>query len=378
MTGRRFRDLSSGVKVLLGIFTRRWAFTGPRSVGLTIANVCDTACLMCGVHSPLLKQPPVSDTTPTPAFSRRHPFMEDGLLKWCIQECHEMGTFRLVLGGNGEPALHPRFDEMLELMKRLNMEPYVLTNGISLNPTRVKLWANIPGHFRFSLHAGDPETWGRVHPGNQPEQFERLSRHIKELAAAGVPKVSVMQVIQQANCRQVRQMVEHAREVGVQEILFRPARSDGGLTQVIPTPGEERELHRELAQCLKLANRYGIHTNLAEYLENNLHSHQGVLNTWPLYQKIPCYVGHLHAEIDLDGTLIPCIFSKRIMGRMGVERLRDMWHSPRYQAYRLEGRAMPRRGTPVKGCQCGACCMAKFNENLYNLLHLKSLRYGEA
>ena len=39
---------------------------------------------------------------------------------------------------------------------------------------------------------------------------------------------------------------------------------------------------------------------------------------------------------------------------------------------------MPRRGTPVKGCLCGACCMTKFNQNLYNLLHLKSLRFGEA
>ncbi len=378
MTARRLRDLASGMKVLLGILSRRRVFTGPRSVGLTIANVCDTDCLMCGAHSPLLKKSPVPDTMPTPAFYIRQPFMADSLFEACVQECHDMGTFRLVLGGNGEPALHPRFDNMLGLMRRFHMEPYLLTNGISLDSARVKIWAATPGHFRFSLHAGDPETWARVHPRNKPEQFEHLSRHIKELAAAGVPKVSTMHVIQKANFRQVRRMVEHAREVGVKEILFRPARADGGLSEVVPTAEEEQELHREIPQCLKLAESYGIHTNLAEYLATNLYSHQGKLDTWPLYKKIPCYVGYLHAEIDLDGTLIPCIFSKRVMGKVGVDRLWNIWDSPPYRAYRLEGRAMPRRGTPVKGCLCGACCMVKFNQNLYRLLHLKSLRYGDA
>ena len=378
MTGRRLRNLASGVKVLLGILSRRRVFTGPRSVGLTIANVCDTNCLMCGTHSPLLQKEPVPGTTPTPAFASHQPFMDDNLLRECVQECHDMGTFRLVLGGNGEPTLHPRFDDIMGLMRRLYMEPYVLTNGISLSDARVKIWGATPGHFRFSLHAGDPETWARVHPRNKPAQFERLSRHIRDLAAASVPKVSTMHVIQKANFRQVPRMVEHAREVGVKEILFRPARADSGLSQVTLTPEEEQELHRGLSRSLRLAESYGIHTNLAEYLATDLNNRQGVLNTWPLYQKIPCYVGYLHAEIDLDGTLVPCIFSHRVMGRAGVDRLRDLWDSPRYRAYRLEGRAMPRRGTPVKGCLCGACCMTKFNQNLYNLLHLKSLRFGEA
>ncbi len=375
---RRLRDVVSGVKVLLGILSRRRVFTGPRSVGLTISNICDTSCLMCGAHSPLLQEPPVPGTMPTTAFAKPQPFMDDHLFKQCVQECRDTGTFRLVLGGNGEPALHPSFDEVIVLMRRLQMEPYVLTNGISLDNARVKIWAATPGHFRFSLHAGDPETWHRVHPRSKPEQFERLSRHIKELAAAGVPKVSTMHVIQKANFRQVRRMVEHAHEVGVREVLFRPARADGGLSEVIPTTEEEQALHRELAQALSLAESYGIHTNLREYLATNLYNHQGVLNTWPLYQEIPCYVGFLHAEIDLDGTLIPCIFSRRVMGKMGVDRLWDIWDSPPYLAYRLEGRAMPRRGTPVKGCLCGACCMVKFNQNLYRLLHLKSLRYGDA
>jgi MoaA/NifB/PqqE/SkfB family radical SAM enzyme len=379
MTGtRRLRDLVSGVKVLLGILSRRRVFIGPRSVGLTISNICDTNCLMCGAHSTLLKKPPVPGTMPTAAFASRQPFMDDRLLKQCLQECHDTGTFRLVLGGNGEPALHPSFDEVLVLMRRLRMEPYVLTNGLSLDRGRVKIWGATPGHFRFSLHAGDPETWHRVHPRNKPEQFERLSRHIKELAAAGVPKVSTMHVIQKANFRQVCRMVEHAREVGVKEILFRPARDDGGFAGVVPGAHEEQELHRELSQAHRLAESYGIHTNLGEYLATNLYNHQGVLNTWPLYEKIPCYVGYLHAEIDLDGTLIPCIFSRRVMGKMGVDGLWDLWNSPPYRAYRLEGRAMPRRGTPVKGCLCGACCMVKFNQNLYRLLHLKSLRYGDA
>jgi MoaA/NifB/PqqE/SkfB family radical SAM enzyme len=366
------REFTTGARTLLGILTPRYALSGPRSVALSLANICNTNCIMCDCHSPLLHDHPELVNIP------ETPFMDSALFERIIRESRAMGAYRVVLAGFGDPSLHPDFDRMLEVMMQLDMEPYVLTNGLALDDKRVAIWAGIRAHFRFSLHAGDVETWLRVHPGGTVRQYERLSRAIKTLAASGVPRVSAMHVIHKHNFDHVREMVEHAREHGLRSILFRPVRAQGPLAPVVLGPQEQEQLRRDLAVCLPLAESYGIHTNLREYLESNLLIAEGALQTSDLYRKIPCYIGWIYAEFDPDGTLRPCIFSQLEMGRMGETRLRDIWHSPRYQSFRREARTMPQRGRLVKGCRCHACCMTKYNINMYNLLHLKSLKYTDA
>lgn len=373
------RNLTSGARALLGIVSSRWVVGGPRSVALYISGICNTNCLMCPCHSPLLHGAADSpDVHKIGARSRRPPFMDWPLFETIARESRAMGALRIVLGGDGEPAMHPQFDRMLELLTQLDLEPYVLTNGLFVNEKRAKIWATKRAHFRFSIHAGDIDTWLHVHPGGTAEQFEHLSRLIKLLSAAGTPRVSTMHVIHKANFLHVREMIVHARELGVREVLFRPVRADGKLAQVILNADEEAQLRGELQRCLHLAQSYGIRTNLYEYLANNLYIRSGVLQTGGLYRKIPCYIGWIYAEFDLDGTMTPCLHSKIVMGRAGQHRIRDMWLSPSYRVFRRETRSMPQRGQLVRGCACSACCMAKFNINIYNVLHLKSFEYGGA
>jgi MoaA/NifB/PqqE/SkfB family radical SAM enzyme len=304
--------------------------------------------------------------------------MNPDLFEAIIRETHELGGFRVVLCGEGEPVLHPHFDRMLDLITKLEMEPYVITNGLAIDESRARLWADKKAHFRFSLQAGDEETWLRVHPGGTTKQFERLSRVIKLLAQEETPFVSTMHVIHKANFRQVDKMITHAHELGVREVLFRPVRAEGKLSQVILNADEENQLRGKLKKCLQLADRYGIHTNLREYLQNNLYIHSGVLKTADIYRKIPCYIGWIYAEFGLDGTMMPCLLSKIVMGHVGKKRIRDMWNSPQYQSFRREAISMPKRGISVKGCQCQTCPMVKYNLNIHNLLKLKSLKYSEA
>jgi MoaA/NifB/PqqE/SkfB family radical SAM enzyme len=304
--------------------------------------------------------------------------MDPATLETIVRETHAMGTFRVVLGGEGEPSLHPQFDHMLALMTKLGMEPYVLTNGLALDEARARFWATKRAHYRFSIHAGDAETWLRVHPLGRAQQFERLCRVIKILVRAGTARVSTTHVIHRANRHNTPQMVEHARELGVDEILFRPVRAEGSLVQVVLDAEEEKELRKQLTSSLRLAEAYGIRTNLREYLATNLYIGSGVLQTAHLYRRIPCYIGWLYAEFDLDGTMRPCLHSEIAMGRAGEDRVQDIWRSSRYMGFRREALGMPRHGGLVRGCQCASCCMAKYNVNVYNLLHLKSLRYGGA
>lgn len=372
------RDVSSGVRALLGIITRQRVFSGPRSVALGISDVCNTNCLMCWCHSPLRRAGEPGDRHETSSGSGASQFMDPAILETIVRETHAMGTYRVVLGGNGEPSLHPEFDRILGLMTDLGMQPYVLTNGLGIDEDRARLWATKRAHYRFSIHAGDVETWLRVHPSGRAEQFEQLSRVIKTLVLAHTPHVSTTHVIHRANQHGIPEMVEHAHELGVQEILFRPVRAEGSLAELVLDAEEESELRHRLTTSLELADAYGIRTNLREYLVNNLHIDSGVLQTAHLYRRIPCYIGWLYAEFDLDGTMRPCLNSKIVMGRAGEDRIRDMWRSSRYADFRRRAYGMPAQGNLVNGCQCSSCCMVKYNLNVHRLLHLRSLRYGGA
>ncbi|MGD2148016.1 MAG: radical SAM protein [Anaerolineae bacterium] len=368
-------------------------------MALAISNVCNTDCLMCWSHSPLLKRQKLNGTGKPSARPPAQSFMDPQLFETIIREARAMGTFRVVLGGEGEPTLHPRFDDMLLLMTELRMEPYVLTNGLGVDEARASTWAASRAHFRFSLHAGDEETWMRVHPSGRPGQFQHISGVIKSLVQAERPAVSTTHVIHRANYRHVRSMVEHAHELGVREILFRPVRVGGLVTELVEDSvgeperrrrlntdprvaelvldrDEEAELRRLLKSGLELSERYGIRTNLRQYLADNLHIQAGVLHTEEVYQRIPCYMGWIYAEFDVDGTMRPCLHSEIAMGLAGQQPIRDIWRSPRYRRFRRQAITMPRRRALVDGCHCSSCCMVKYNTNVHNLLHLKSLDYG--
>lgn len=370
----RLGNLVSGARTLLGIISGRRVFGGPRSIALILSSTCNSACVMCWFHSPLLASAGLDAETSDP---QRPPFMDFALCEAIIRESRELGTHRVVLGGHGEPTLHPRFDDLLDLVAGLGMLPYVLTNGLAVDLGRAREWASRRAHYRFSVHAGDVETWLRVHPRGSAEQFRRLEGVLGCLAASDRAQVSTMHVLQKDNFRNARRMVEHAGSLGIREVQFFPVRIRDLLTEVLPDPEAEEELRGELRACERLAATYGIRTNLREFPESNHYTRSGVPETAALYRRIPCYVGWLYAEFDVDGSMRPCENSSIVLGRAGSQSVREMWNSPRYDEFRREGRAMPRSNTPVTGCPCDACCMPKFNINVHNLLRLRSLRYGE-
>jgi len=367
------RNIKSGLSAILGIASRGRVMGGPRTIALIISNECNSRCLMCWFRSPLLDGQSNASVDENLSL-----FMDHALCKTIISEVREMGTFRVVLGGFGEPTLHPRFEDILDFLIRLEMEPYVITSGLDVDRIRVNFWATKRAHFRFSLHAGDVETWLRIHPNGTTSQFENISKTIKLLVESDTASVSIMHVLQRANFRHVNDMIEHARELGVREVLFLPVQAVGKLAEVVLHPDEERELHDELKSCLQQAKSYNIRTNLRDYLSTNRYISGGVPQTTYLYRKIPCYIGWVYSEFYTDGTMRPCEYSEIVMGRAGDQRIRDMWLSDLYNSFRNNARNIPLNCKTVKKCLCNTCTMAKYNINIYNLLRLKSFKYWEA
>ncbi|MFC1849533.1 radical SAM protein [candidate division CSSED10-310 bacterium] len=354
---------------MLGIISRKWVFGGPRLVALIISKTCNSRCVMCWYHSPLFGEKTARNQDLDPAT-----FMDYNLCEDIIRELQMMGTLRVVLGGHGEPTLHPQFERILDLLLDLRMNPYVISNGLTLNVHRAKLWASKGAYFRFSIHAGDVETWLKIHPECSTSQFEEISRCIQVIAASNSAKVALMHAIQRPNFRHIPQMIEHARTLGVRELLFFPVRTDRTLHQIALLPDEEKELASELQTCQQRAEKYEIRTNLLQFLANNHLIRAGQLHTAQLYQNIPCYIGWLYSEFDIDGQMRSCENSDVDMGYAGQQSIGEIWHSPRYRSFRQEALMMPQRRTFIPGCVCKSCPMFQFNINVHNLFHFKKIR----
>ena len=374
-----FRNQVNGTRCLLGLISRRFVFGGPRSIALLLSSECNSRCVMCWFHSPLLNTASEAGGSVLQSGISQDPFMDYALCETIIREAHELGTARVVLGGWGSPGLHPKLDQILGLLVRLRMKAYLITNGLAIDQQRARYWAELPAHFRFSMHAGDPETWLRIHTGGSLHQFELLEKVIQQMAGPGKAEVSIMHAIQKANFRNMREMVEHAHKMGVQNVLFLPVQAEGFIaSKVLLSKEEENELPGELTRALELAEVLGIRTNLAEYIATRRFVRDGIPDTADLYRRIPCYIGWIYSEFHPDGTMRPCEYSQIAIGKAGQQSIREMWHSPAYRRFRQEGRNLPLRGEEVTGCNCRKCTMAKFNLNIHSLLRLKSFRYNEA
>ena len=367
-----FKNIRSGTLSLLGIVSGKAVFTGPRIAALILSRRCNSKCVMCWYHSPLLGNE-VDETESDPIE-----LMDYDLCEKILRQLRALGTYRIIMGGHGEPTLHPQFDRLLDLLIDLRMSPYAISNGLTLDRSRAASWAKKKASFRFSMHAGDVETWLRIHPECTAAQFDAVARGIKRMADSGVANVATMHAIQRANFRHMRAMIEHARDLGVHDVQFFPVRTDDHLPQVILETDEEREVLRELRWCDRYAKKHRIATNIEAYLASNRFIHGGRLRTRQLYGKIPCYIGWTYIEFDIDGRIRPCENAEKTMGHAGADDLRDVWNSAHYRAFRREAIAIPRTDKYVQGCVCEACPMTQFNINIHNLLRLKSYRYDEA
>ena len=85
--------------------------------------------------------------------------MDNRLCREIIDELAALGTYKIIMGGHGEPTLHPQFDNLLDLVIGHRMMPYVISNGLTLDNRQAELWSGKPAVFRFSLHAGDIDTF---------------------------------------------------------------------------------------------------------------------------------------------------------------------------------------------------------------------------
>ncbi len=207
---------------LAGVIRGEQAMAGPYSLEIDLTNNCNQHCAGCWIHSFMLGDKRISG-------AKRRATLDYGTVRKLILDAKRMGTKKIQLSGAGEPFMHPRIDDILELIKDEGFELNVITNFTLLSDERARMLVDLGvDSITVSFWAGSPETYAATHPTAKESLFKQIVEVVSHLTwyrrytGANKPRVKIYNVISSLNAHEIDDMISTARIMGADLIEFTP------------------------------------------------------------------------------------------------------------------------------------------------------------
>jgi SynChlorMet cassette radical SAM/SPASM protein ScmF len=145
------------------------------------------------------------------------PAIDAGLFRDVVRQAKQLGVSYVKLSG-GEPLLHSRIGEILEIAGRERIDVALSTNGVLCTPSLVRELSRIRLRgVSVSLDGADAETheWVRGEDGC----FVKALRGIRTLADAGLSP-NIAMVVLRRNIAQIEGIVRLAESLGASSVTF--------------------------------------------------------------------------------------------------------------------------------------------------------------
>jgi MoaA/NifB/PqqE/SkfB family radical SAM enzyme len=341
---------------------RRWPGEGPQgplTLELYPTLRCNLACRFCDTtdrHRPGL-----------PELSAERQLA-------LIDEAAALGVQQVFVLGGGEPMAAPQTPALLARVKALGLEGVLSTNGTLLGPSlRRQLVESGWDEVHFSIDGPDAAIHDPLR--GQAGAFQRTVTHIcrlrrlRDTQGAAAPRIALHFVLTQKNLRTLEDMVRLGQTLGAFRIDFdaliayRPEQLSLALS-----PEERAEVPALAGRALRLAERLGIATTLANFLEAGaLQRGQGTRPTPPppapsgtalldRLRSAPCLKAWHYLVVQADGRTSPCCVLAGQGESVEGRSLAEVW---REGDFLQEVRAAMLAGAPLPRCrECSANILA--------------------
>jgi MoaA/NifB/PqqE/SkfB family radical SAM enzyme len=257
------------------------------------------------------------------------------------EECGEYGAWMRCTGG-GEPMLHPRMVDMIELAKVKGARVWLNTNGSMFGPTpalRRKLERIIDAGIdliEFSMDAGDAETYAIVRPphrGGPPRDPQKWWKN-------AVDNVRAALELRTARTATSRVVVSIIRQEQIEGKL------DQAIDFWIKDIGVDEVITRKF-----LSWDDNTHIDLAHALDPHLYK-----STSAAERAEPCVWPFERLNVDTLGRIALCgqdisFRTAEFFPNANDVSIKDIWQGERFNWYRrlhLEGRGA--EAFPCRGC----------------------------
>ena len=271
-----------------------------------------------------------------------------------LPDLARLGTGTVMVSG-GEPLLHREWVEIVTLLRREGLRPWLVTSGLSLKKHASRV-AQLFEAVTVSLDGTNPPMYAAV---RGVDAFDVVCEGIRALASAGLaPGVRV--TVQRANFVALPEFVTLARALGAQQVSFLAAdlgnphafgRRAGFEADVALRP-DDLPL---FASTLDLLEREHADAFRAGFIEESPRRMRRLLDYYTAvcglgdYPPIRCNAPEFSAVIGANGRVSPCFF---IEGTASIERasLHEALNEPDMVDLRRDIRAG--RRTECRTCVC--------------------------
>ncbi len=177
------------------------------------------------------------------------------LLPRLLVEAKPFGTTHVSLTG-GEPHLHPRFEQMINMIVHAGYTWSVVSNGMRTEPYIPVLdrFGDQLTHITLSIDGTTPETHNAIR--GSTDAFERVTAAARHYVNLGI-KVRISVSLNQTNQHELESFVELANDLGAQSISFGGTIPATWNTQLQLSDKDRQALHRRIEE-LKQVTDYPI------------------------------------------------------------------------------------------------------------------------
>ncbi len=352
--------LFNRLKLLKGMLLGDVACTGSFYVCVDVTSRCNLHCLCCPYHSSLSNKP----------VSVNRDISFDMFENLC-DDMKRMGSDEIVLQGEGEPLLHPRIFDIISAAKGKGLKVNMFTNGVLLNENRIKsLLDSGLDVLKVTLWATSPEQYEQNYPGSDKDNFRKVTEGLKFLAKfrkekkQKIPFVELRYPINRNNFKTIDKAVEFSYTTGCNRIFFSITRvtdRQEKFKYFMLTPDEEKAVCYSLNHLTSRLKSFSVQHNINEIL---LRYRIGEA----VWEKLPCYIGWIHARIKTDGRVFTCEGCNPVsMGNLNENRLDEIWNDSSFRNFRRK--TMTRKGlaSMSRECNCSFCCHIVNNYRIHQI-----------
>jgi MoaA/NifB/PqqE/SkfB family radical SAM enzyme len=239
-------------------------------------------------------------------------------IKDLLETFRKFDTKQVLMSG-GEALLHPNFFRFCEILKKESIKVTLLSTGLTLKKHASQLteWVN---DIIISLD-GDEETHNHIR--NIPGAFNKLKEGVQAVKSLKHDfKITGRSVIHRLNFLKWPEMIESAKEIGLDQISFLPAdvSSHAFNREVLWSDTKQHEilLDKEDLPELKNVIEFLLKNNrkdfeikfIAESMEKirKVYDYYAAFYGFNPYPYKKCNAPWVSTVIEADGTVRPCFF----------------------------------------------------------------------
>lgn len=184
----------------------------PLYVELSPSGICNYRCTFCALDF----------------LGYKNNFLDVNAISEVCYNLGEVGTKAIMLGGEGEPLMHPYISIIIKAIKNSGIDIGITTNGSMLKKELAEEILQYCTWVKFSVNAGDEYTYKKIH-GIKNGDFYNLVV-IPNIADAVSYRnkmnlkcnIGVQAVVLKENIDSLNKLAERCSNIGVDYLVFKP------------------------------------------------------------------------------------------------------------------------------------------------------------